>query len=340
MARIRSIKPEIASDLKLASVSRDARYTFIMLISQSDDDGLIAGTHRQLLGSLFPHDDDVSTAALLEWVEELVVIGLLRWRATTEGAPVLEITNWTKHQRIDNKGRSQIVGLLAPLAGSLPPTIAENIQPLAETLREPPRLAESRGLEVGSRSKEVGSRKEDSADAAPAASGDAVDQLLAEFDFGKCAPSVAGLIRAARNPQSVIATLRLHLSGELGHELATPAELGLACQQYLANGKPFNAAYFAGFVRSAKRGMERTHNRRANASEERFVAREQLDRARDADEARASELELRAFADKSPERYEELYQRAEASVPKKLTMGRDIMVRSQLLRLIREEKAA
>jgi hypothetical protein len=59
MPRIRTIKPELPADVKLASVSRDARLTFIYAITQSDDLGFIAGSPRQLMGALYPLDDDV-----------------------------------------------------------------------------------------------------------------------------------------------------------------------------------------------------------------------------------------------------------------------------------------
>jgi hypothetical protein len=140
--RIRTIKPELPQDVKLASVSRDARYTFVLLITQADDEGLIPGAHRQLLGLLYPHDEDVTTAQLLIWVEELVSMGAVRWRSTVDGAPILELANWAKHQRVDNKGRSQLSGFLVPLA---------------ESRREPPRTAATRGISpLGSRTKEVG----------------------------------------------------------------------------------------------------------------------------------------------------------------------------------------
>jgi hypothetical protein len=62
MARIRSLKPELADDAKLAGVSISARYSFVLLISKADDDGLIPGAHRQLLGLLYPHNEDVTVA--------------------------------------------------------------------------------------------------------------------------------------------------------------------------------------------------------------------------------------------------------------------------------------
>lgn len=159
MARIRSLKPELADDAKLAGVSIEARYTFVLLISKADDDGLIPGAHRQLLGLLYPHNEDVTVARLLEWLEELVAIGVVRWRVTRDRVPVVELVNWSKHQRIDNKGRNTLRGMLLDAADAAAP---DGDSPnLAESRGESPRLAESRRLEGDrDREKEVDREKE------------------------------------------------------------------------------------------------------------------------------------------------------------------------------------
>lgn len=320
MARIRTIKPEIASDVKLASVSIQARYTFVLLISQADDEGLIAGSHRQLLGSLYPHDETVSTGDLLSWVEELVTVGLLRWRATLEGAPVLELANWSKHQRIDNKGRSQLAAALSPLA---------------ESRGEPPRTAETRGLEgdLGPRTLDRGSGT------VPTAPPDQVREFIGAHDFGPFAESVEGLIRAARNPVAVLGTLRMHLGGEMGYEPATPRELGMAAQQYSANGEAFNPAFFAGFIRTAKKGVTRLDNRRRNANEDKRLASEDDAKRRADAEAREADELLAAFARDRPDQYAEFQRQAEAAMPPKITHGREIMIRAHILRSIRGQAA-
>lgn len=161
-----------------------------------------------------------------------------------------------------------------------------------------------------------------------------------EHDFGPCAPSVVGLIRASRSPAAVIATLRMHLLGELSHEKATPIQLGLACQQFIANGNEFNARHFAGFIAGAKRGAEKTENRKRNSAEGQQIALEQRARADEAKETHDTDRLVSDFADANPERFVELQKIAEKAVPAKLTMGREIMVRSHLIRLIRDEKAA
>jgi hypothetical protein len=115
VARIRTIKPEFATDEKLAKVSRDARLTFVLCLTQADDDGLIPGNHRQLLAALYPLDDSVTYAKLAAWVEELVEMGRVRWRETLDGSPILEIVSWAKHQKVDHKGKSLILPHLKPL---------------------------------------------------------------------------------------------------------------------------------------------------------------------------------------------------------------------------------
>jgi hypothetical protein len=118
MARIRSIKPEMPADEKLALCARDARLTFVYLITQADDEGLLLAKPRQLMGALFPHDEDVTDDALQSWVDALVAVGVVRKRRTRDGSPVLQLVNW-RHQKIDRKTPSKILPLLEPLAEGL-----------------------------------------------------------------------------------------------------------------------------------------------------------------------------------------------------------------------------
>ena len=114
MARIRSLKPEMPSDEALASVCRDARLTFVYLITQADDDGLIPASGRQLLGALYPHDPDVTEAMVTGWCDALAAIGCVRWRLTRGGAPVLEDVNWQAHQYIKHRAKPVLAPTLVP----------------------------------------------------------------------------------------------------------------------------------------------------------------------------------------------------------------------------------
>ncbi len=52
------------------------------------------------------------------WLLELVAIGRIRWRETRDGARVIEVVNWLRHQRIDKVTPSKIAPLLIKLAES------------------------------------------------------------------------------------------------------------------------------------------------------------------------------------------------------------------------------
>lgn len=118
MARIRTIKPEFTSDEQMARCSRDARLMFVYLITQADDDGLVPATPRQLLGSLYPHDPDVTAADVEHWAGELASIGAVRARQTRGGAPILEIVNWSSHQKILHRSKPILLNSLRPLSNS------------------------------------------------------------------------------------------------------------------------------------------------------------------------------------------------------------------------------
>lgn len=104
MARIRSIKPEFPHDETLGSVSRDARLLFILLWTCADDAGRFRASPAYLRGQLFPFDDDATPAMVEAWLKELESIGrvrIYRTNAETYGA----VTNWARHQRVDNASR-------------------------------------------------------------------------------------------------------------------------------------------------------------------------------------------------------------------------------------------
>ena len=113
MARIRTIKPTMPQDRKLAGLSRDARLTFIYLISQADDQGLLAAEPRQLIGALFPHDRDVTERKLARWIKELFDASLVAWHSTHDGMRVLRLVGWSKHQQVKNPGKPFLMRLLA-----------------------------------------------------------------------------------------------------------------------------------------------------------------------------------------------------------------------------------
>jgi hypothetical protein len=214
MPRIRTIKPEFATDEKLASVSRDARLTFVLLVTQSDDDGLVPGRIRQLLGALYPHDEDISAEILRGWLLELEQIGVVRWRVTFDDAPILEITNWSKHQRVDHKARSLLLNTLRPLATPS----RESTEDSTITSRE----SRAPTLDLGPRTMDHGpgsvDRRAHVREALPLAARDSFD----------------GLLRGSRNADAVVAVLSsLHTPVSGGHPPYSWDVIGAAVIDYV-----------------------------------------------------------------------------------------------------------
>jgi len=106
MARIRSIKPELPQSESMGNVSRDARLTFILLWTLSDDEGRLRGNSRMLASLLFPYDDDVP--ALIDgWMKELEDEDCIT-RYKIDGQSFVQIRNWLIHQKIDKPSKSKI----------------------------------------------------------------------------------------------------------------------------------------------------------------------------------------------------------------------------------------
>jgi hypothetical protein len=100
MARIRTIKPEFFDDEKLATCSRDARLTFVGILSQSDDYGVSKGAPAWLRARIFPYDDDVTNTEMCAWIDELERIGVVR-RFSTDGETFIAVRNWSRHQKVE-----------------------------------------------------------------------------------------------------------------------------------------------------------------------------------------------------------------------------------------------
>lgn len=106
MARIRTIKPELPQSESMGNVSRDARLTFILMWTLSDDAGRLRGNSRMLASLLFPYDDDAPElieAWLMELEKEECIV-----RYKIAGQSYVQIYNWLIHQKIDKPSKSKI----------------------------------------------------------------------------------------------------------------------------------------------------------------------------------------------------------------------------------------
>jgi hypothetical protein len=106
MARIRTIKPEFPHSESIGRLSRDGRLCFVQLWTIADDYGRARAAPQLLCGQLYPYDAD-APKLIGKWLAELEREGHIRLYEV-DGSRYLEISGWTKHQRVDNAGKSNI----------------------------------------------------------------------------------------------------------------------------------------------------------------------------------------------------------------------------------------
>lgn len=107
MARIRTIKPDFCTSPSAGRVSREARLLFLLLLTDADDEGRLAGSLKRLAGCLYPDDHDVTPVKIRKWLTELhrqeMVVAY-----SVDDAEYLWIVNFTKHQKISHPTPSRL----------------------------------------------------------------------------------------------------------------------------------------------------------------------------------------------------------------------------------------
>ena len=103
MARIRTIKPEFWSDEKMSPQSDEVRLLFLGLISMADDFGRLVDSGKQIEAFVWPYED--RSGVVRDGLVNLSRMGRIRRGKSASGQPVIEISNWSKHQRVDKPNR-------------------------------------------------------------------------------------------------------------------------------------------------------------------------------------------------------------------------------------------
>jgi PAS domain-containing protein len=106
--RIRSIKPEFWRSDDIASLEWEARLLFVGLWSYVDDNGVgidrLASIAADLFSGDLERDPPETFARVSRGLQTLSEAGRIT-RYTVENKAYLEITNWSKHQRIDKPNK-------------------------------------------------------------------------------------------------------------------------------------------------------------------------------------------------------------------------------------------
>lgn len=99
MARIRSVKPSLFGSYNLAKLPIEARYLFIGLFCEADDEGYLIDSPKRIAGDIFPHDDKVTEGKVNGWLNQLQEVGSVL-RYTTRDGRYIFLPEWEKHQRV------------------------------------------------------------------------------------------------------------------------------------------------------------------------------------------------------------------------------------------------
>lgn len=97
MVRIRTIKPEFWSDEKLSPLDPIDRLVFLGLVSLADDFGRCHDNVKVIDAFVFPN----CSRTVRESLANLSALGRIRRGMSCSGKPILEIVNWSKHQKVD-----------------------------------------------------------------------------------------------------------------------------------------------------------------------------------------------------------------------------------------------
>jgi hypothetical protein len=106
MPRIRTLKPEAPQHRKVGRLSIWARWLWVTMLTQADDDGRLPADPGQLRLLAFGYDEDVTVAKVADWLAEIAQTGLIV-RYDVRKVPYAHFPSWHDHQRIDRPTRSK-----------------------------------------------------------------------------------------------------------------------------------------------------------------------------------------------------------------------------------------
>ena len=107
MARIRTLKPEAPQHRKIGRLSIHARWLWVVMITQADDQGRLVADAEQLRLWAFGYDFDVSNELVDGWLQEIARTGLVRLY-TVRAVRYCVFDSWRDHQKIDRPTPSKL----------------------------------------------------------------------------------------------------------------------------------------------------------------------------------------------------------------------------------------
>ena len=109
MSRKRMVSPEFYTDEKILELPIPARLMFIGIWNHADDEGIIKYSPKQLKVQIYPADEEITLNTIIEYIELMVKLKLLTKGTNIDDSPLLKITKWTDHQKINRPTLSKYV---------------------------------------------------------------------------------------------------------------------------------------------------------------------------------------------------------------------------------------
>jgi len=107
MARIRTLKPEAPQHRKVGRLSIWARWLWVVMITQADDEGRLVADPGQLRVVAFGYDKTITDGRVMQCLEEVQSAGLIRLYSV-EGTLYADFPSWGDHQRISHPCKSKL----------------------------------------------------------------------------------------------------------------------------------------------------------------------------------------------------------------------------------------
>ena len=114
MPRIRTVKPEALQHRKIGRLSIWARWLWLGMVTQADDEGRLVADPGQLRLLVFGYDDDMTAAKVSDLLAEIAATGLIVLYAVN-GVPYACFPSWPDHQRINRPTPSRLPAYEASL---------------------------------------------------------------------------------------------------------------------------------------------------------------------------------------------------------------------------------
>ncbi|MFD0314643.1 hypothetical protein [Streptomyces flavalbus] len=108
MARIRTVKPDLFVNERVAACSVTAVVTYIGLFTQSDDHGRHRDNPAIIAGLLWPLRAEHTPVHVEEDLQQLADAGLICRYTGCDGKRYLHVTGWYEHQKIDRPSQSRL----------------------------------------------------------------------------------------------------------------------------------------------------------------------------------------------------------------------------------------